>query len=143
MHPRAVRAALLLFSGLLVGCDPCPCDEAPAVAPAGPAAYDAMLGHWSGAGIQSGGVSWDMELDVTSAGPGRCASVSYPDVGCSGFWTCNPAGDGSLRGVERIVDGRDRCVDIGFMVTINEDGLLEYRAADGEVEAFARLARTP
>jgi hypothetical protein len=136
-----MRGAALLLPILLVGCAPCPCEEEPAVAE--PGLHEPVMGHWNGQGRQSDGMTWAMEVDVAGIGPGRCAAVSYPDVGCSGYWTCTEAGEGSMRGVEHITQGRDRCVDIAFEATVSEDGILEYHAADENVEAVARLARSP
>jgi hypothetical protein len=136
-----VRGAVLLLPILLVGCEPCPCDEAAAAVE--PGLHEPVMGHWSGQGRQSDGMTWTMEVDVAGIGPGRCATVSYPDVGCSGYWTCTATDENSLRGVEHITQGRDRCVDIAFAAAVVEDGTLEYHAADETIEAVARLARSP
>lgn len=135
-----VRSLVLLVPLVLAGCELYEYDEAPHVAE--PVPRVAVMGHWSGDGHQSDGPSWQMEVDVVRAAPGRCATISYPDVGCSGYWTCTQAGNHSLHGVEHITVGRDRCVDIPFVAAISDEGLLEYHArGDDGIDAFAGLTR--
>jgi hypothetical protein len=73
---------------------------------------EGLLGRWEGLGSQSDGPSWTVAIELTSLGEGRCAEVSYPSSGCTGWWECSRPSDGRrIDAVEHITEGRGICVD--------------------------------
>jgi len=106
-------------------------------------ARGSLVGAWSGVGQQSDGASWQMELDIANTQEGACAIVRYPDVGCAGYWTCLCDDEGGhLQAVERITEGRDRCIDgVSVDVGLSRDGSLVFNGQTSEIDAKARLER--
>lgn len=161
MVARGVAA--LVVGAMAVACGPSPDFYYEDVAgPADVAAYErpepedvgetasssreSVLGHWSGVGDQSDGPRWKMELDVSRTDAGVCAIVRYPDLGCSGYWTCLEDGASHrIHAVERITEGRDRCADgVDVDIAMSHDGSrLVFEASAGDIRAKAKLRRRP
>jgi hypothetical protein len=150
-HGHRARLALLLpvLGALVVGCGPSPAyyvEDAPVVEHDG---YEdrrgSLVGRWTGVGRQSDGGRWEIELDVARTDEGPCAVVRYPDLGCSGFWTCVPADKAyRLEAVETITEGQERCMgDVPVSVVLGPTGRdAMFDACTDEVTANARLVRT-
>lgn len=105
---------------------------------------ESVVGLWRGMGEQTDGSSWDMELNITSLRPGKCATIKYPSSGCSGHWECVSRFDGvQLDAVEHITSGKDRCVDeVDVQIVVNEGGrTISFYAQTGKIQAEGRLAR--
>jgi hypothetical protein len=103
------------------------------------------LGGWTGMGSQSSGSSWNMRLELTSTSPGQCARVSYPSVGCSGYWECAAGFDGSqLQAMEYITEGKDRCIDqVEVVLVANPDGrTVSFHGIAEDITAEASLGRS-
>jgi hypothetical protein len=109
-------------------------------APAGPG----FVGHWEGVGVQTGGESWEMIVDIDSTGPGRCARVRYPSIPCAAEWICEArVQTGTLRAREHLTEGRSSCIDDGEMtMELSPDGQLDWRWTGADVAAAAHLARS-
>lgn len=86
-----------------------------------------LVGRWSGTGQQSDGQSWELSLDVASAGTGLHARVSYPRLPCAGEWTLESAAPREWVGSEHIASGTDHCVENGVVhVRLTDAGALEF-----------------
>jgi hypothetical protein len=120
---------------------------APGVAAGAPArAKGSLLGHWNGNGRQSDGPTWPLEIDVTSLDEGKCATAAYPSLDCTAEWECLEASNGrSIRAVERITKGVERCIDGGTMILeLSDDGdaaSWQWEEDDSEITAHAHLQR--
>lgn len=116
-------------------------DEPVAEPPSGP---DPLIGTWEGTGIQNDGQRWPMVVSITSVEPGRCATVEYPSIPCSAEWHCGSrASDGTLVAVERLTEGRDRCVDDGSLgMRVTGTGQLEWSWEGSGMTARATLSRS-
>jgi hypothetical protein len=98
-----------------------------------------MQGSWSGTGSQSNSSgSWSMQLSVA----GSSYSISYPSLGCGGYWSLNNTGQGVASFVEHITYGRDKCVD-GGAVTVGRlsASQMQFRWAGQGIQANATLTR--
>ncbi len=107
-----------------------------------------ILGRWTGVGEQTPRTDqpvWTMHVEITSTGPGPCATVQYPDFPCQTEWICEPGFDGvTLRAVERVVVGAGVCADGGQMeMSLTPRGELQWRQVvpDQGIEAWATLVR--
>lgn len=102
-----------------------------------------LIGHWKGRGHQSNGADWDVVVDITHLGLGPCATVRYPSARCSGYWECLSSDGDSLKAVERITRGKERCLDrVAVQAGTHYDGERMWFVARVEDEtAVARLRR--
>jgi hypothetical protein len=154
VRPMAILGCAVIGSGaLLTGCGVSPeyvddVDEEEIIYEAAESPSRrpevSWVGRWIGVGHQSNGSSWDMRLTVTGTGPGECAKVDYPSVGCSGYWDCAPGFDGAqIQAVEIITDGKDRCIDeVQVVLAANPDGrTVSFQGTAGDITAEARLGR--
>jgi hypothetical protein len=72
-----------------------------------------LEGKWSGMATEFG-KQVPVRLKVGGQGPGVCAALAYPTLGCTSVLHCGPpAADGSISGIEQLVKGRGRCADRG------------------------------
>lgn len=95
------------------------CNEKYGIAPPPKSEPDTpqVAGYWAGTASERG-QRYTMHVKVASQGPGRCAAIAYPELGCVTVLECDqPATDGSIRARERVVRGRNKCVD-GGVVTL-------------------------
>ncbi|MCB1546887.1 MAG: tetratricopeptide repeat protein [Hyphomicrobiaceae bacterium] len=97
--------------------------------------------HWHGYGIQRSGSSWPMVIEFK----GRNATVRYPSLGCSGRWVRTATGRSSITFVEKIDQGRGRCVDNGRIVLVlQKSGNLAFNYfMRGSGQPSARAAVLP
>jgi hypothetical protein len=103
-----------------------------------------IVGKWRGVGTQDDGQSWAMEVDITSIGPGRCATVIYPSIPCRAEWICTrTAANGVVEAEEHLIDdSTHRCVDDGAMTMhVAADGTLDWKWTGPNETATARLKR--
>lgn len=104
----------------------------------------AAVGSWSGNLEQSNGSRWQMQLTVPKNG--TAASVSYPQLGCSGTVTLRSANGGTLVAAEQITkyeSGRN-CTASGDMTMhlAGSDMTIEYRPTTGaSYTANAKLTK--
>ena len=105
-----------------------------------------LLGRWEGLGRHSNGPTWKMVLTIASLEEGSCATAVYPSLDCSAEWECMEDSDGrTMRAVEHIVRGMDKCIDGGTMtLELSNDGQsVHWNWEDGgsEITAHAKLQR--
>ena len=131
---------------LVMGCGASPelLDDAAAPRSATSKTYGSLLGRWSGVGYQSTGADWDMVVDIARTDEGPCAAVHYPDVDCTGYWTCKGQSEGDyLEAVERITSGRDKCIDqTRVRLRLTPSGRAEFEAQADDQTAEGTLERT-
>lgn len=72
-------------------------------------------GHWTGAGKQVDGQSWQVDLTVKSASKMK---VDYPGLGCGGSWSIIEVND-YIYLKEELQKGADRC-DQGVEIRIDK-----------------------
>lgn len=107
-----------------------------------PAGGSGFTGQWRGTGTQSGGSSWPLSVNIHSTGPGECANVRYPSLGCRGVWICENVEGDVIRGRERITSGR-RCLEEGTIrIRRDPDGTLAWQYQHGSIRATATLRRS-
>jgi hypothetical protein len=162
-------AAALLSAGLALGCRPHPprpvsvpvlVDIPPAVAVDEPAEPEpelgpgrgavpkkALLGRWEGEGTQNDGQTWQIVLEVAGAGATPCARVSYPEnedweISCAGTWDCDESSSpDTLRGLERIYEGSERCIDGCRFAADLAAGTVDFDCSQFDVLARATIHR--
>jgi hypothetical protein len=104
-------------------------------------------GKWEGRGVQDDGQSWDIVVEVFGPDEKPCAAVEYPPhdsrVSCGGEWHCDvpPSTPARLVGVERILEGRGRCIDSCQVEFDLRHGVANFDCSHAGVVGKAELRR--
>jgi serine/threonine protein kinase len=71
-----------------------------------------FIGTWRGLVDQQWASRYDVEIEYTGGGRGeRVAKVTYPQLGCGGYWTLRSRTADSVNVVEHLTYGVGSCVD--------------------------------
>ena len=97
---------------------------------------------WEGTGVQSDGQTWSVRVSVHQDRRGRCATVDYPSIPCSGVWLCDEKStDVRLTGIERITHDAQNCIDGCAFDAEFDTGTLYFDCSEQDLHARARIER--
>ncbi len=91
---------------------------------------DPMVGRWEGSVTQqSSGTTYPVEMTLFARdADDRVGSVSYPTLGCEGYYTLGSGDDKGVTLVEHITVGADGCIDgVEIVLTTLDADHLSYR----------------
>jgi hypothetical protein len=109
----------------------------------GVTAPGSFAGRWSGPVPQPYVQTYSTVVDMTDSGGRLAATVSYPELGCSGRWTQLSRSPDQAELEETITVGAGRCSPtVGITLTSLGDGLLLVRYAGAFSTFDAVLSRT-
>lgn len=93
---------------------------------AGPLAE--CFGRWNGAGTQTSGMSWPIEMTVSPPdGRGTCGTIEYPSLGCGGILVgCAVLPDGRVRIEEVYTHNPGTCAPAGEITAICTGGRMSW-----------------
>ena len=146
--PTACLLAVVAFGAVACGSasEPAPPPATPAPQPA---AQDHYSGHWRGVAritTSMPDAPSEMGIEATIAGGGgRCATIEYGAIGCSGVWTCTSAYDAPVMVIQETIrfGQEERCpTNARVELRRTEDpDVLQFRYSSPVIQGEGTLSR--